>query len=419
MPDSQDQPSGTARAAGSPKTSGHGEVVTLAVALLNTWARTRTREGGDPPPVAPGSGGPGIPALGCLLRDTTGEHGSVVRGALAAWTRTVGGGANHLGLHDGGLSGTLVGLRLAARIHPPLHRAADRLRDHLLRATAARPWRTEGVRFDDHDLIVGPSGTLLALLADGVTEPPALAPLAGHLTALSADGELSRLRVAGYAGHPQLGRLEGRINTGMGHGVAGLTAALTALVRTVGPDPATVRALRHTTRWLIGQSFDDARAIRSWDDAERHGPPPPGARARQAWCYGNPGVSWAVWDAADALGDRRSAAWAADAFTTLVDHYDPEFHLHGEDPSDLLGLCHGAGGVLAVADAFARHAGIPAAATLRDGLSARLRQRLPRLRALGIRPAGPLADATGPLCALLSAAHPDAPRLWQPCFGLR
>lgn len=182
---------------------------------------------------------PGIPVLASLLAETNDPAAVVTAGrAVAAWARTVGRGPCHNGLYDGGLAGTLVGLRLGARIHPVLHRAADRLRDHLLDRASTRPWRTADVGLPDYDLISGPSGTLLALCA-GTPQPTRgqLRPFAEHLAVLCDRGDLRRLRTGQYLGHPLLGWLQGRVNTGMGHGVAGLTAGLTAAVRRVGPRP--------------------------------------------------------------------------------------------------------------------------------------------------------------------------------------
>ncbi|MFB7916677.1 lanthionine synthetase LanC family protein [Streptomyces sp. NPDC056061] len=339
--------------------------------------------------------------------------------AVAAWARNIGRGACHSGLYDGGLAGTLVGLRLGARLHPPLHRAADRLRNHLLDRAWARPWRSVDVGLSDYDLISGPSGTMLALCV-GVTQPKRsqLLPFTAHMAELCDSGDLRRLRTGRYAGHPYPDWLQGKVNTGMGHGVAGLVTALTAAVRRVGPWPELLDALRCATRWLMRQSFDDDRSIRSWDGAGLDGPPPAGARPRQAWCYGTPGVAWALWDAADALGDRSAADWAATAFTTLAERYDEEFHLFGEPLTDRLGLCHGAAGVLAVADAFHRHARLPAAAALRDRLAGHLGRRLPAALAAGEPGTGLLVGAPGALSALLTAAH-DVPRDWLPCLGLR
>ncbi|MFD7066936.1 lanthionine synthetase LanC family protein [Streptomyces sp. NPDC059913] len=381
----------------------------LAVRFLDDFARG--------PHVAPD---PGVPVLAALVAETHGTGAAdTVRRAVSAWARTVGRGPSHDGLYDGGLAGTFTGLRMAARIHPPLHRAADRLRDHLLDRAAAHPWRTTDVGLPDYDLIGGPSGTLLALCA-GEPEPTSrqLLPYAAHLALLCDDGELRRLRIGQYAGHPHLGWLHGRVNTGMGHGVAGLAAALTAAVRRTGPRPRLTNALRRAVRWLIRQSFDDARSVRSWDGAGLDGPPPTGPLSRQAWCYGTPGITWALWDAADALGDRETADWAAHAFTTVADQYDMAFHLYGAPLTDRLGLCHGAAGVLVVADAFHRWARVPAAAPLAARLTEHLGSRLPDALAAA-RPSAALLDgAPGALAALLTVTHP-ASRDWLPCLGLR
>ncbi|MFF2011217.1 lanthionine synthetase LanC family protein [Streptomyces sp. NPDC058195] len=363
---------------------------------------------------------PGVPVLAALVRETH-EAGAAAsaRRAVAAWARTVGRGPSHHGLYDGGLAGTFVGLRMAARVHPPLHRAADRLRDHLLDRAAAHPWRTRDVGLPDYDLIGGPSGTLLALCA-GDPEPTGrqLLPFAAHVAMLCDHDELSRLRIGQYADHPRLGWLQGRVNTGMGHGVAGLTAALTAAVRRTGPRPRLTDALRRATRWLVRQSFDDARSVRSWEGAGLDGPPPAGALARQAWCYGAPGITWALWDAADALGDRAGADWASHAFTTLAERYDMDFHLFGAPLTDRLGLCHGAAGVLAVADAFHHRARVPAAAPLVARLTDHLSSRLPGALAAA-RPSTALLDgAPGALGALLTVTHATS-RDWLPCLGLR
>ncbi|WP_050514919.1 lanthionine synthetase LanC family protein [Streptomyces rimosus] len=389
---------------------------TLAVELLEAWARRQAT--GEQDGTAPCD--PGVPALAVLVADTGMSAEAAAAGdAVAVWARGIGRGQGHPGLYDGGLAGSLAGLRLAARLHPRLHQLADRLRDHLITVAKARPWRPEGVRFPDYDLIVGPSGTLLSLCVGTDPSEEQLASYLGHLRSLCSDGDLPRLRTDGYDGHPYLDWMQGRINTGMGHGVAGLVTALTAAVRHTGSNRATRRALRNATHWLARQSFDDARSIRSWDGAGLDGPPPDGARARQAWCYGNPGVTWALWDAADALGDATAAAWAARAFTGLAERYDTDFHLFGDHPADLLACCHGAAGVLAVADAFHHHARLPAATALRARLARHLLDRLPDVRALGEERMGLLGGATGPLCALLTVAVPEADRLWQPCFGLR
>ncbi|MFH9403751.1 lanthionine synthetase LanC family protein [Streptomyces sp. NPDC017638] len=392
-------PHDTAPPAASPDEDVHG----LAVRYLLEWA------------AAPERGGhrcdPGIPVLAHLVADER-----AAPAAVAVWSRTAGRGPSHPALYDGGLAGTLVGLRLGARVLPGLGAAADRLGAHLARRPAR--YRTHEVAFVDYDLISGPSGLLLALCA---TEPERSVPrpLAAHLALLCDEEELGRLRAGQYADHPLLAWMQGRVNTGMGHGVAGLVAALTAALRRSAADPAAdlAGALGRATRWLVRQAYDDERGIRTWPGAGLARPPSPEANPRQAWCYGTPGVAWALWDAADALGDSAAADWAATAFTTLAEHYDETFHLFGDAPGDRLGLCHGAAGVLAVADAFDRHARLPAAGTLKDRLVGHLTARL-AAHPLAAWPADLLTGLPGALAALLTAVH-GAPRGWLPCLGLR
>ncbi|MGA4862590.1 lanthionine synthetase LanC family protein [Streptomyces lavendulocolor] len=384
----------------------HDPVTGLCVTHLEKWTAETHHE-----PAAPD---PGIPVLAHLVAATGGADAVAAAGrAVALWARTAGRGPGHPGLYDGGLAGTLVGLRLGAAVHPALHRAADRLRDHLAGPAPVTARRTADVGFPDYDLITGPAGILLALSAGTSAPPPGT--LTGHLTSLCDHDDLPRLRTGQYARHPYLAWTHGRVNTGMGHGVAGIVTALTAAFRRTG-DTGTAGALRRATAWLHARSYVDARGLRTWPGAAPGGPPPEGADPRQAWCYGTPGVAWALWDAADALGDHEAAGRALAAFTTLADRYDEDFHLFGHTPGDLLGLCHGAAGVLAVADALDRHARLPAAAALAARLRARLLDRLPDAL-VGPWPGGLLTGAPGALSALLTAG--GAPRDWLPCLGLR
>lgn len=82
---------------------------------------------------------------------------------------------------------------------PGLHPVADRLRDHLVRTAPALTWRCEQVAFPDYDLIVGPSGTLLALSTGTRPTPAQLGPYADHLARLCDADELPRLRTGQYA----------------------------------------------------------------------------------------------------------------------------------------------------------------------------------------------------------------------------
>jgi hypothetical protein len=112
---------------------------------------------------------------------------------------------------------------------------------------------------------------------------------------------------------------------------------------------------------------------------------------------------WSAGARADALRLMRSCCQT----------YDPDFHLYGTD-ADRLGICHGAAGVLLIADAFARHAGLAGAAGLRDLLWTYLIDRLDDLRQLDD---SLLTGSAGVLAALLTVGGAD--RKWLRCLGLR
>lgn len=170
------------------------------------------------------------------------------------------------------------------------------------------------------------------------------------------------------AGYPQPVWFDGE-DTGLAHGAAG--------VLVVSPAPELVG-------WLLEQSIVDQR--------------------RQGWCHGLPGVAWALW----AAGARTAAGRY---LRILRQTFDPEVNLFGRD-ADKLGICHGAAGVMLVADAFARE-GVSGAAGLRDQMRAYLVERLDLVSTLD---ATLLMGASGVLAALLTVDGAD--RSWLRCLGL-
>jgi hypothetical protein len=228
-----------------------------------------------------------------------------------------------------------------------------------------------------------------------------LEPAVTHLAGLGSgtDG----FRIGAFAGHPLAGWAQGGVVTGLAHGVAGPVAALSMAVPHLPEAAETVRPL---ASWLAYQRFADQHAIVSWPGRV---PGPAGEVRRQGWCYGTPGVAWALWAAGRAIDHSGLCAVGAEAMESLCAAYDPDYHLD-HDP---LAVCHGAAGVLLVADAFARHAGLPAAATLRDTLTGYLTDRLDEVTSLD---ATLLSGAPGVLAALLTAMGGD--RGWLPCLAL-
>ena len=245
---------------------------------------------------------------------------AAVRSAVPEWLAAAVRPMHRVGLH-GGMAGTLFGLSLVARLHPPVSVLSQRVSG----------WLGER-RFEEFDLVSGAVGACLA----------------GHPRPVWFDGE----------------------DTGMAHGAAG--------VLVVSPQPELVS-------WLLDQSFVEQR--------------------RQGWCYGMPGIAWALWTAG-------ARAEAVRYLRILCQTFDPEVNLYGRD-ADRLGICHGAAGVMLIADAFAQE-GVAGAAGLRDRMQSYLIERLDRIRLLDDTL---LMGASGVLAALLTVAGAN-PR-WLTCLGLR
>ncbi|TDV51901.1 lanthionine synthetase LanC family protein [Actinophytocola oryzae] len=349
------------------------------------------------------------PDLGPVVLATLVPDGQVPRDAIRAWLRTGNRRRAGLGLF-GGMSGILAGLRLVATRYPNVVDAAERTAVAV--ATAEPRWRTSELGFDDYDVVLGSAGVVLAQVTGVLpVRQEWLAPAVTHLVGLAES--TTGFRIGAFAGHPLVGWAQGGVVTGLAHGVAGPVAALSMAMPHLPGDARVADAVHRLASWLVSQRCADERGVMSWP-ARGTSAGCVGEVRRQAWCYGTPGVAWALWAAGQMLvhgGHDGGAlcAVATEAMETLCAAYDPDFHLTDEP----LAACHGAAGMLLVADAFTRHAGLPAAAALRDTLTGHLVQRLDELPELD---ATLLSGATGVLAALLTAAGGD--RGWLPCLAM-
>lgn len=353
-----------------------------------------------------GTAGPdlGPVVLAALLPDN-----AVGWAATLAWLRAGTRCGHGLGLH-GGTSGILAGLRIIAARHPNAVPAAARASASV--AAAGTRWRSTEVGFTDYDVVGGPAGVVLAQLAGThPVLPSRLAPAVAHLRALA--GAEDGFRIGAHAGHPLVGWTQGGVVTGLAHGVAGPLAALSMAAPHV---PGLAGAVQALAGWLADQRFTGPDGIVSWPQRVPGLGHEDGPVRRQGWCYGTPGVAWALWAAGRTLvhsGHDSGGALcllAEQAMGTLCTGYDPDRHLD----YDPLAVCHGASGVLLVADAFARHAELAPAAALRDELDRYLTARLDEVANMG---ADLLSGAGGVLAALLTARGGD--RGWLPCLALR
>jgi hypothetical protein len=375
----------------------------------------------DPP--VPGSGyrpdaGPALVATMLAADDA-----DLAPHAVALWLHGFRAGLGHPNLSVAGMARFLAGATAARALDPRLATVTDRLRGVLCAWSAPGCWRSDAVGWSDYDLITGPAGVALAFAADPDCQPSWVLPPARHLVALADSADLRRLRIGAYAGDELRGWNQGRINTGLGHGVPGLLAALTAACDLAASTTATGRdgladAVRRVAGWLATNSFVDDRGVRSWGVASLDGRPPPERPShRQAWCYGTPGVAWPLWEAGRVLDDPALQRLAADAMRSFCAAWDDDFYLDDDSLSATLAICHGAAGTLAVADAFAVHAGLAEAAALRDHLDRYLHERLDQVAKLATDDLSVLTGAGGILAVLLTVR--GGGRAWLRQIALR
>jgi class I lanthipeptide synthase len=315
----------------------------------------------------------------------------------------------------GGLGGLLSGLRTARALCPAVAPAYSALCSRTNEWLGQQRWRRAGVSWPDYDLFFGPAGAVRAGLS--VDCPPGMAdPAIGHLVAMAATD-----RLVAFCGGPEIDQRSafniGRINTGLGHGLAGVASALSHAVRVAGHDYARP-ALRQICRWLVEQTYLDDAGLLTWPPV---GPLPGetvGTHRRQAWCYGTPGVSWTLWEAADTLADEAMRELAEDAMASFVTVFDEARYLDpADDKCEDLALCHGAAGTLAVADAFALHTSVAGAPALRDRMLDYLIERAARIRQCGRNDISLLTGAAGMAAVALTATGAD--RQWLHHIAVR
>lgn len=127
------------------------------------------------------------------------------------------------------------------------------------------------------------------------------------------------------------------LNLGVSHGLPGVLAALNVAL------PGDRDLSGRYVRAIVGASHG-AGGARRWDALWHPGRRP---SARRAWCYQTAGVAAVLDDRARLDGDEALRALAADALAAILD--DPEPEEWGWDAA----LCHGRGGVAALAWRFA------------------------------------------------------------------
>ena len=316
----------------------------------------------------------------------------------------------------GGMGGFLAGVRAGIAIDDDFSSLYERLLDKTSAWLSDVQWRTSSVAWVDYDLFRGPAGLVLAGAAKGHRAAP-FVPAAQHLAHLCDDPGLEGLRAGTEIYLPSAFNL-GRINTGMGHGVAGVASALRHAAETFEDGGNYVPALRRACDWLVEQAYLGDRDFITWPAVGRDGEKASGAvDRRQAWCYGTPGVAWTLWDAGRVLGDASLQVLGEEAMRSFCRLFDIDFCYPMDDSAEEFAICHGAAGTLAVADAFARYAALQEAARLRDELERYLLDRVDRIADIARTDMTLLGGAGGILSAMLSAR--GGARSWLCQLALR
>jgi len=377
----------------------------LAVDLLTEYVddiKTRSGSGQD--------AGPAI--LAATLFSVAPDAEDLCLRALKRWLNDMPAVFRGVGAF-GGLGGLLSGLRAVTALTDAVGPAYSALCSQTPEWLAHERWRTNDVSWPDYDLFFGPAGVIRAGLYPG-GPPDMVAPALKHLISMALTEELEAFR-----GGPEIDQRSafniGRVNTGLGHGMAGVASALAHALRGSGYESARP-ALRRICDWLVAQTYTDDIGLITWPPVGGLDQESFGTRRRQAWCYGTPGVSWTLWEAADPLADDAIRELAEDAMTSFIAVFDESLHLD-RDAGENLAVCHGAAGILAIADAYARFTLVSSARALRDHLLDYLIDHAAALREHGRHDMSLLTGAGGVAAVALTAT--GAERQWLHHIAVR
>lgn len=349
-------------------------------------------------PLSLGDGYPGLALLYAELGHVDASYRRVAHGCLGQAV------AHLTSVAPGGLFAGSVALAFAAvcaarrpteyaNLLEPLDRGIAawlpaRLRDEWARIEAGRP----GTRFAHYDVVTGVTGVGRYLLRrTGAESRSALTGILSYLVALSRPcpapdgppGWFVAHRVDGTA--PSGDGSGGHLNAGLAHGIPGPLALLALAwqegVRVAGQDEAIARI----ADWLLDRRITDPDGT-TWPATADDGGPDVGGRpcpARDAWCYGAPGVARALQLAGQALGRPEWPAAAVDAVAAMLAR--PAGPRGVTDP----GLCHGWAGLLHLVRLVGLDSGDPRIVGAATGLAARVVDRYEHQAPFGFRASWP------------------------------
>nr|WP_202511662.1 lanthionine synthetase C family protein [Streptomyces sp. SID3343] len=298
---------------------------------------------------------------------------------------------------------------LDAHLGPLAHKRASAAQERITRGTPSD--------FREYDVFFGLTGIGALLLrrhpGAGATERVLTSLVELTKPLRTDDGDLPGWWVTHDPHHrdsPQYPR--GHANFGVAHGIAGPLALLSHALRrgiTVdGHHAAIHRICTWFDRWR--QESDAGPWWPEWITMAdlRSGRPGQRRPGRPSWCYGTPGITYALQSAGIALGDRSRAQAAEDALARCLT--DPMQQGRLTDA----GLCHGWAGLYQTVWRAARAATAPALAAHLPEIAVKLARHARPSTAPGL-----LEGDAGTALALHTAAHDQAPTSgWDTCLLL-
>ncbi len=144
-------------------------------------------------------------------------------------------------------------------------------------------------------------------------------------------------------------RKAGEFNLGLAHGTPGVVAFLARVVEAGVALRSAAPLLWRATEWLLARRHPEAGGSIFPSYCELDGTPGPSSRA--AWCYGDPGVSTALWAAGISLDDRGLQDEALRIACHARRRAAASTRVHDTT------LCHGAAGLAHIYHRWARSTG--------------------------------------------------------------
>ncbi|HEY4304662.1 MAG TPA: lanthionine synthetase C family protein [Gemmatimonadaceae bacterium] len=145
----------------------------------------------------------------------------------------------------------------------------------------------------------------------------------------------------------------GRYDLGIAHGTAGVVAFLASAVINSTRVEAARSLLRRAVGWFQVRRFE-RMSVFSYPHWFAPGAEEGAKTTRAAWCYGDPGVGFALWKAGCALEDVSLQEFAEQVILRALGRTMPEAAVVDAP------LCHGAAGLAYIAQRFARERGTDA-----------------------------------------------------------